>query len=316
MIGLIPKVSVCIPVRNGRDYLASALNSIFRQTYTDFEIVIVDNASTDGTYNWLIATFGKDTRFRTFQNSENIGFVGNFNSCMGHAQGEYIKFLCADDLLYPECLKQMVAALEAEPAAALVTAGRMVIDVNGHSLWETRYSRDRQVVEGHEVINRCFYGRNYIGEPSTVMFRKSTAARGFDLAYTALMDLEMWFHLLEQGSMVSLPGVLAAFRVHEDQMTVNCVRSGALIRDNLRLDSAYGGKSYISRSIVNQNKRKVLMAYRIWLTRHGEVADDPEQLLAKRSAPWVYRALAPIFGMIVALRRSLLRRYRLFHTRS
>jgi glycosyltransferase involved in cell wall biosynthesis len=109
-----PKVSVCIPVYNGEDYLSETIKSVLNQSFQDFEIVIVDNQSTDKTVN-IIQSFN-DSRIVFFQNETNIGLIGNWNMVMKKARGKYIKILPADDLIYPDCLKLQVEVFEKDTA--------------------------------------------------------------------------------------------------------------------------------------------------------------------------------------------------------
>jgi glycosyltransferase involved in cell wall biosynthesis len=112
-----PKVSVCIPVRNGGDFLPLAVDSVLQQSFDDYELIIVDNCSTDGTVKWIEEKASTAPKIHFYQNATNIGLVGNFNACLGYARGEYIKFLCADDLLLPESVQRMSDALDADAAS-------------------------------------------------------------------------------------------------------------------------------------------------------------------------------------------------------
>src|SRR5687768_14893088 len=91
-----PRVSVLIPTYNYARYLDEAIQSAIRQTFTDFEIIIVDNNSTDNTAE-VISKYLTDPRIRYYRNKSNIGLINNFNRCLELATGQYIKFLLADD---------------------------------------------------------------------------------------------------------------------------------------------------------------------------------------------------------------------------
>ena len=159
----IPKVSVCIPAFNAADYLRQAVESVLGQDYQDYEIVIVDNCSTDNTGS-LVSELQQlsNGRIRFYQNDHNIGLVGNLNRCLEYAKGSYIKFLCADDLLLPGCLDQMAAALDLHQSVKLVSCGRLVIDMYGNKLVTKRYVSGDSIVRGKQVITRCFFCGNYI----------------------------------------------------------------------------------------------------------------------------------------------------------
>ncbi len=108
--GARPLVSVCIPTFNYGRFLPEAIKSVLAQSFTDFELVVVDNASTDETAELMEAFVRSDPRIRFYRNSENVGIVKNFNRALGHAAGDYVKILCADDLLAPSALERSLAA--------------------------------------------------------------------------------------------------------------------------------------------------------------------------------------------------------------
>src|SRR5437899_12562971 len=99
-----PSVSICIPTYNGAAHLAPCLESALNQTWTDFELLIVDDASSDDTVAITEACAARDRRVRVARNPRNLGLVGNWNRCLELAKGTWIKFLFQDDLLSPACL--------------------------------------------------------------------------------------------------------------------------------------------------------------------------------------------------------------------
>lgn len=126
-----PKVSLGVPVYNGERYLEAALDALASQTFTDFEVIICDNASSDGTEAICRAYAEKDGRFHYHRNPENIGAARNFNRTFELASGEYFKWCAADDLIAPAYLEKCVAVLEADPTVALCYTKVKVIDDDG-----------------------------------------------------------------------------------------------------------------------------------------------------------------------------------------
>jgi len=304
-----PKISVCIPVRNGGDFLPLAVDSVLQQSFEDYELIIVDNCSTDGTVKWVQEKLSTAPRIRFYQNATNIGLVGNFNACLGYAQGGYIKFLCADDFLLPESIRRMSDALDADSDVALVVGGRRLVDEKGAPTAPLRYAAENAKVPGIQVINRCLFGKNYIGEPSAVMFRKNMAHRGFQESLPQLMDLEMWFHLLEQGAMISLADDVCAIRQYSGQMSQQNIKSGALIDDNVRLFDAYGNKPYIRNTWMNRTSRKIRIAYRVWMCRDALNTAKRNQILTASSSKIFYYTMMPMLaGMLTMWRKARLLR--------
>jgi glycosyltransferase involved in cell wall biosynthesis len=300
-----PKVSVCIPVRNGGDFLPLAVDSVLKQSSDDFELIIVDNCSTDGTVKWIEDKLSATPKIRFYKNATNIGLVGNFNACLAYAKGEYIKFLCADDLLLPESVRHMSDALDADSSVVLVTGGRRLIDETGATLTTQRYAAENVRLPGAGVINRCIFGKNHIGEPSAVMFRRKAAQRGFQDSLPQLLDLEMWFHLLEQGAMVSLADEVCAIRQYSGQMSQQNIKTGALIDDNVRLFDAYRNKPYIQNTWTNRTSRKIRIAYRVWMCRDALNTGKRNQILTASSSKIFYYTMMPMLaGMLTMWRKA------------
>ena len=141
-----PKVSIGTPVFNGERYLREALEAIARQTFTDFEVIICDNASTDGTEAIAREFVQRDSRFHYHRNQENIGAARNFNRTFELARGAYFKWAAADDLISPDYLAKTVSVLDAAPAAALCYTKVRVIDdagkVGGEHLVALQHTAD------------------------------------------------------------------------------------------------------------------------------------------------------------------------------
>lgn len=114
-----PKVSVCIPVRNGAAHLHETLTSVLNQHFTDFEVVIADNASSDETANILADFATSDSRVKVWRYGDAVGMAENWNRVVSHASGRYVVLLSADDMLLPEFLSVCVRELEAGDCAAV-----------------------------------------------------------------------------------------------------------------------------------------------------------------------------------------------------
>ena len=177
-----PKISVCIPSYNCAPFLADAIDSVLAQSYSDFELLIIDDCSTDSSAEIIAGYAERDPRIVFLRNESNLGMVANWNRCIELARGEYIHYLFADDLFAsPECLDKMLRVIESDPAISLVVSARNIIDEDSRIKRVASHFRDKKIAPGTEVIRRCLYeARNLIGEPSVVMFRKSQALRGFN----------------------------------------------------------------------------------------------------------------------------------------
>ena len=211
-----PKVSICVPVYNGELYIAETLRSALAQDFTDFELVISDNASTDRTAD-IVASL-HDPRIIYSRSPSNVGAVGNFNRCLELARGRYLKILCADDLLYPTCLSRQVDILERDQhqSIALVSSTRDIIDTASRIRWRARPNGLAGRHTAADAIRRSVRsGTNIFGEPLTALFRtdQGRQAGGFNPAYSFCLDLDFWFRLLALGDVYHIREPLSAFRV-------------------------------------------------------------------------------------------------------
>lgn len=123
-----PQVSIGLPVYNGEAYLPETLDSLLRQTFTDFELIISDNASTDRTADICREAAARDGRIRYLRNETNLGAAANYNRVVHEARGAYFKWAAHDDLMAPEYLAQCVEVLDADPAVAVCHCRTGIID--------------------------------------------------------------------------------------------------------------------------------------------------------------------------------------------
>lgn len=227
-----PRISVCVPVYNGGPYLEACLSGIAAQTFADFEVLVVDDGSSDGGLEIARRWQSADSRFRVIVNEKNLGLVGNWNRCIELAKGEWIKFLFHDDLIEPQCLEELLIAGEA--GGGFVACSRQILfEGEIESSLKDWYDKHRQLLArihggGHRMSGDD-YSRaklnalefNIVGEPSSTMIARCLFDRfgRFDPLLIQLCDSEMWNRL---GSNVGLDYVtktLVCFRVHKKSAT-------------------------------------------------------------------------------------------------
>ncbi len=219
-----PVVSVCIPAFRGASHIAAAIESVLEQSHTDFELLIIDDNSSDETV--AIVRRYQDPRIRLLQNCVNLGPQGNWNRCLDEAQGKYVKLLPQDDLLAFDCLARQVAMLDQDnlQRIALVFCSRTIVDTTGRQIMTRSYSRARTgVISSKKLIRHCLRrGTNLIGEPGSVMFRRQLAdtVGHFDASIPYVLDLDYWFRLLLEGDAYYIAEDLASFRVSSSSWSV------------------------------------------------------------------------------------------------
>ncbi len=223
-----PLVSVCIPVYNGACFIGQAIQSVLGQSFADFELVVVDNASTDGTPE-VVQGHG-DPRLRLLRNAANLGAEANWNRCLEEARGQLIKLLPADDLLYPECLARQVAVFAQTPPGgrplALAYGGRDIVDEEGRQIMALRYRGAGRIAGGELIRRNLLSGASLVGPPGAVLFSAAAAraAGRFDARHPFVIDLDYWCRLLLHGDGYAIPETLCAFRLSRGSWTVTLGR--------------------------------------------------------------------------------------------
>lgn len=223
-----PIVSICIPTYNGAKYLAECLDSVINQTFTNFEIVLVDDCSTDGTLEIAQDYAFRDKRIRIFVNQQNLGLVGNWNYCVRQSRGEWIKFVFQDDLIMPMCLELMLAT--GKENHLLISCERNFIFEEGVSeQYQQFYLNHKAEIEAlyaqaNEIPAKKYCemahtrpSHNFMGEPTAVMLRKSCFERFgyFNPNLIMSCDAEYWTRVASHTGTIHIPEVLAKFRVHK-----------------------------------------------------------------------------------------------------
>lgn len=229
-------VSVCVPIFNGERYLEECLDSIAGQTYTDIEVLLVDDKSTDNSLAIAQRYAARDHRFSVHCNPQNLGLVGNWNRCVELARGQWIKFVFQDDYILPDCLAILLQA--ATSGAQLIACNRAFIFGEGISN-ETRkyFLRNKEFVDhlyanrltltGKEyrelVLDNIFLNRrgdiglNMVGEPTAVLLNRKVFDHfgWFDARLIQSCDWEYWTRVAVRDGIAFVPDELAVFRVHQ-----------------------------------------------------------------------------------------------------
>jgi glycosyltransferase involved in cell wall biosynthesis len=262
---LVPKVSVCIPTYNYAEYISFAVESVLNQTFQDFELIILDDCSSDGTQE-VVQKYLTDERIIFEVNSVNLGLPGNWNRCIEKARGKYIKFILADDMFASsDALARMVSVLDSNPEISIVASARNIIDSQSQLVRIASEFKSDFTIDGEILIYYCLREiNNLIGEPTVVMFRRSDGLRGFDSRYCQLVDMEMWLHLLEKGRFAFINTPLASFRIHSRQKTLENTKSLIFINELHLMLEEYSSKPYMKVGFIRAYYWKYNAIYLFW----------------------------------------------------
>jgi glycosyltransferase involved in cell wall biosynthesis len=224
-----PKVSICIPTYNGEKYLRTCLESALGQTASDFEVLVVDDASEDRTPEIAEQIHSSDARCRVVYNAVRAGLPGNWNRCLEEARGEWIKFLFQDDHLAPECVQRMLDLAEAS-RCRFVACGRQYTFEAGveprRRDWYLAHPPIEELFPGKTTVSADDFnrmalarpGHNLLGEPTSVLMHSSLWHRfgEFNTDLMMICDTEYWNRVVSHEGLAFLPDELVSFRVHPD----------------------------------------------------------------------------------------------------
>lgn len=256
-----PHISVILPAYNAKQYLEAAVDSILNQSLTDFELILIDDGSSDGTEQLVRQLAAKDQRIRLVQRP-NKGLIATLNEGLALARSPLIARMDADDIAFPERLAVQYAYMNAHPDVLAV--GSYVMFMDGQ---DTMY-RKKTFPGGKDILEAFRWGCPLV-HPAVMM--RTDAVRqvgGYSSAFpSAAQDYVLWVRLLPLGKVDTIPQVLLAYRVHENN---------------------------ISHVHARQQRDTILRAQAIWLSKQAwtdEICQLPADTLVSALPPREQREL-------------------------
>ena len=214
-----PLVSVCIPAYNNQDYIKETIDAIIKQTYTNIELIICDDKSKDDTVKVIESI--EDDRVKLYKNEQNLGMSGNWNNCLSKCTGDFIKLICADDILASTAIEKEVQALIDNPEAVLAESDTRLFDLNGKEKgWYKRYKKSG-LVDGKEIARAGMFVKNYFGAPLNNTFRRELLDKigMFDTNFVYILDYDFFVRAACSGKVYIIHEPLNYFRVRNDSNT-------------------------------------------------------------------------------------------------
>jgi glycosyltransferase involved in cell wall biosynthesis len=209
-----PTISVVMPVYNAKRYVAEAIESILGQTFRDFEFLIIDDGSTDGSLAILKRYAAQDSRIRLWS-GPNEGYAPRLNEMLHQARGDLIARMDADDVALPGRFARQVEFLRNHPEVDVVGGARENIDSKGRFLCVSREGEDHDYIQSQLLNGTC-----PICHPSVVMRLKAVlAVGGYRPDMMPAEDADLWLRMGERGLLANLADVVVRYREHESSVS-------------------------------------------------------------------------------------------------
>jgi GT2 family glycosyltransferase len=261
-----PAVSVIMSVWNGMPYVAETIDSILNQTFTDFEFIINDNASNDGTGAYLLERAKTDPRIKVLISEENRGCAGGFNHCLEQATAPWVAIIDGDDRALPRRLERQLAFVARHPGIKVCSTLAYYIDTDGNRVAKTHHE-----LTTPEVFERYMAENEAIGilNPGAFIDRETMVALGgYRQAFFPAEDIDLWARISEHGMILVVPEYLMEYRVHGGSSVVQQTLHSRMKYEWSRVCSAArrSGKSEPSweQFMTNWNARPLPVRLNSW----------------------------------------------------
>lgn len=238
--------TVAIPVFNQKEFIAGAVRSALDQNDAAAEVVVVDNHSTDGT--WEVLQDFKARGVKLHRNARNIGLFANFNRCLELASSPFLRLLSADDRLPPHCLGPEISLMERHPACVLLSSAGQFVEPSGRRLAMFAADFPPGVYDGRSVPGQWLryyvhHRRNPLNYPSGVLLRVASL-RGkvrFNESLVTAGDIDFYFRALRHGDLLTAHAPGAYVTRHSSQTHIGPNMDGTAVREQLALIEEFGG---------------------------------------------------------------------------
>lgn len=312
-----PKISIVLPSLNNREYLEERFETIFNQTFTDWELVIIDNYSDDGAWELIKEFAEKDSRLRISQ-APREGIYVNWNNCIRLARGEYIYIATNDDTMTPDCLEKMITGLEKHPECEICHVKCTIINDKGKELkgyWERLaasefygdlMNKSHIRFAPYDGILYCALDTVYFG-PLQLLIRRSVFDKVglFPSDWGSEGDFEWGMRASLVCNTLHIPETLVAWRIHPQQSTkieahktsAQKVRYLEMVQAALPILEKYNPEFY-----KQLHLEKLLFVYRRQQLRAG--IKENEQLPQKLLYIWSFFQTSPMFLLEFLYRRT------------
>lgn len=245
----MPKVSVVMPAYNAEKYIGEAIESILNQTFTDFEFIIINDGSTDGTKDIILEY--DDPRIVLLENEKNSGIVVSLNKGIQFARGQYIARMDSDDISLRNRIERQVSFLDNHAHIGVVGSALQVFG-KGIDTQNRFFSDSKEKLKAEMLFNSC------LAHP-TVMFRRSLIQNinaCYDIQYVGIEDFALWWKLAQVTDIGCINEVLLRYRSHEKQITKE--------KSDARMERSFRFLEHRLQTLqitLNEEEKKALIMY-------------------------------------------------------
>ena len=258
-----PLVSVLIPTYNSEKYIEETIESVLSQTFKDYEIIIVDNASTDNTYKLIKGYAEKYNKIKVFQNKTNIGPIKNWMRCIEEANGKYGKILWSDDVIKDSFLKKAIPILENDEDVGFVFTPAIIFgDVIKEKIFYNIAKNDG-IFSTKNFIDGILFDKDYPNSPACALFRLSDLKKNLLLRIPNKFNSDASIHAIGNDLLIFLLTAkdykkfgylsepLSLFRAHNDSISISTKKTKMIL--NYDIAKAYFVENFIyDKSIIEK----------------------------------------------------------------
>ena len=214
-----PYVSILMPAYQAEKYIATAIESILNQTFQDFEFIIIDDKSTDRTWEIIEHYKDKDTRIKSLKNEKNLGIAANRNKLISLAQGKFIAWQDADDISCADRIAKQYAFLKDHSEVGIIGGYIQFFSESGTSGIRKYAANDNQ-------LRKNIFRYSPVAQPAAMIRKKCFKEFGmYDLRYPPAEDIDMSFRIGQKYEFANLPQIVLRYREHLDSATYTKLRT-------------------------------------------------------------------------------------------
>jgi len=221
----MPRVSVIMPVYNAARYLKEAIGSIVGQTYTDWELIIINDGSTDES-NFIIGSYS-DSRIRHYENGSNLGLIATLNRAINLCRGEYIARMDADDISLPERISSQLEFMEKNPEYAICGTNARIINEAGNTTGKILNLESNEYLQINLLFSVPFI------HPSVMIRADVLKSNIFDSNFKHAEDYELWCRIARDHQVANISTFLLEYRWHNTNVSVIHKETQEKIKDKI-----------------------------------------------------------------------------------